>query len=201
MLKDKLSKTVLGVACFGEGAYKSKINGIKTPQYKTWRNMLERCYHPEKRSSTYEKCEVCEEWLNFQNFAKWYDENYYEVFNEKMCLDKDILVKGNKVYSPNTCCFVPMSINNLFIQTTAKRGEYPIGVTRHKRDNKLEVSCNIKGKDIYLGRFELNEEEKAFQCYKTFKEKHIKDIADEYERFIPKELYNAMIVWEISITD
>ena len=64
-------------------------------------------------------CSVYEGWHNFQNFAKWYEDNYYEIEEEQMHLDKDILVKGNKVYSPDTCVFVPETINGLFVKSNA----------------------------------------------------------------------------------
>ena len=198
MLKDKLSKTVLGVACFGEGAYKSKINGIKTPQYKTWRNMLERCYHPEKRSSTYEKCEVCEEWLNFQNFAKWYEENVYKCNNETMCLDKDILIKGNKIYSPSTCIFVPKGINCLFTNRKNNRGDLPIGV--NKQGDKFRSSCcNGRNKRVVLGTFD--DKHNAFLMYKINKELVIESMANKYKNKIPIKLYISMLNYKIEEYD
>lgn len=67
--------------------------------------MIKRCYNQKclLKDNTYRGCSVCDEWLNFQNFGEWYDENYYEVPNEVMDLDKDILHKGNKIYSPDNC--------------------------------------------------------------------------------------------------
>ena len=87
--------------------------------------MLRRCYDEKlhKKYPTYIDCKVCEEWLNFQNFAKWYYNNYYEIENEKICLDKDILHKGNKIYSPDNCVFVPNNINVLFVKSDKSRGD------------------------------------------------------------------------------
>lgn len=75
--------------------------------------MLRRCYDKQfqERQPTYKGCIVCEEWYNFQNFAKWFDENYYEIEGEKIALDKDLLKLNNKIYSPSTCCFLPQRIN------------------------------------------------------------------------------------------
>ena len=104
----------------GEGKYKTKENGKHTDKYTIWHNMLQRCYDPKfhERESTYEGCEVEDYLLNFQNMGEWIENNYYEVPGEKMCLDKDILRKGNKVYSRDTCIFVPKRINNLFIKSS-----------------------------------------------------------------------------------
>lgn len=86
--------------------------------------MLNRCCSGKlhKRESTYINCKVCDEWLNFQNFSEWFKNNYYEVEGQRMELDKDILNKGNKIYSPNTCIFVPHNINNLFTKMIKLEG-------------------------------------------------------------------------------
>ena len=185
----------------GEGKYTISKNGKYTNAYKTWKNMLERCYDEkfQNKNPAYKNCEVCEGWHNFQNFAKWYEENYYEINNQKMCLDKDILIKGNKIYSPNTCIFVPSNINNLFVKNNAKRGSLPIGVYYYKRNGKFKAQCSNGNKYINLGTYDTPEE--AFQCYKQFKENYIKQVADEYKPYIPKELYDAMYRWEVDIDD
>ncbi len=187
----------------GEGRYKIRDeNGKLTKCYNTWHSMLERCYAPKyhKKHPTYIGCEVCKKWLNFQNFAKWYYENYYVIEGERIDLDKDILIKGNKVYSPETCVFVPQRINELFTKRQNYRGKYPIGVMSYGNKNKFRVCCqNIFNKRENLGVYENKEE--AFYVYKRFKEKVIKQIADEYKDKIPQKLYNAMYRYEVEIND
>ena len=167
--------------------------------------MLKRCYSGEyqKKEPTYKDCTVCKEWLNYSNFKKWYDDNYYEIDGEQMALDKDILVKGNKLYSPETCVFVSSRINNLFTKNNSKRSKYYIGVNYRPEINSSNPYCascgNTKGDQIYLGYFKTPEE--AFYAYKEFKEKYIKQIADEYKPYIPQKLYDAMYRYEIEITD
>ena len=189
----------LGIGYIGEGLYKSKENKVETKQYRAWYHMLRRCYDTKYKEKhlTYENCSVCEEWLNFQNFAKWFDDNYYEILEEEMNLDKDILVKGNKEYGPNTCVFVPEKINILFIKHDTKRGQCPIGVTRS--GNKYQVKCNLNKEPKYLGRYDTKEE--AFLVYKTFKESAIKQMADQYRDLIPEKLYSAMYEYEVDIND
>jgi len=113
------------------------INGVRgmCPFYSIWSHMLERCYSKNKYR-TYEGVSVCDEWLVFSNFRKWMIEQPWEG----MQLDKDILVKGNKLYSQETCVFVPSRINSLLLDSRATRGEYPIGVCYHKKSTEIVSS-------------------------------------------------------------
>ena len=103
----------LGIGYIGYGKYKSRINREKTEEYIKWSSMLTRCYSKKlKQRENYIGCTVCEEWLNFQNFAEWYDNHKYYIPNiESLDLDKDIKFKGNKIYSPNTCILIPKRLN------------------------------------------------------------------------------------------
>ena len=169
--------------------------------------MLKRCYDEEylKKYLTYKGCEVAKNLLNFQNFGDWYEDNYYKIPSEKMHLDKDILVKGNKIYSAENCIFVPERINTLFTKCDKVRGECPIGVSYSKQDKKFQTYCRVydfkenKGKQIHLGYYETLEQ--AFEIYKQFKEQYIKQVADEYKDKIPQKLYDAMYNYEVEITD
>ena len=205
-IKCPYERRFYNVGYLGEGKYKVSENGKNTRVYDTWKAMLQRCYSEKEheRHPTYIGCEVYEGWHNFQNFAKCYKDNYYEVGNEKMCLDKDILFKGNKIYSPDTCIFVPETINKLFIKNDKNRGESVIGATLCK-NGKYQAQCNIinpetgKSKQEYLGLYDS--QEKAFQVYKYHKERNIKQIADYYKIHIPQKLYDAMYNYEVEIDD
>ena len=116
-----------------------------------------------------------------------------------MSLDKDILIKGNKIYSPDTCIFVPQNINLLFVKCDSTRGEYPIGVSYNKSRKKFRSRCRVNGKEVVIGYYDTTEE--AFLAYKEFKEHYIKQIADEYINLIPSTLYQAMITYEINYND
>ena len=200
-IKNPFSPTVYGIGFIGKGRFKSKDeNGKETKCYKMWLDMLRRCYCSklQEKFPTYKGCTVCPEWWNFQNFAKWYYSHFYEVGNEKMALDKDILKKGNKIYSAETCIFVPTSINVLFVKGDNKRGDYPIGVL--KEGNKFRASLSKgNGKAIHLGSFSTPNE--AYQVYKKHKEEYIKEVAEKYKSQIPHELYEAMINYEVEIDD
>lgn len=204
---NRYTSTVCGVGYLGEGKYVSAIYNKErksphTKQYQCWINMLRRCYNEQApQHRWYKDVVVCDEWLNFQNFAKWYDENFYIINDEIMNLDKDILIKGSKFYNPETCVFVPKHINLLVINHKESRGVLPIGIVldKRKKSPRYEADVFMNNKSIYLGMFDTIEE--AFQAYKQAKEKYIKQIADEYKEYIPDKLYQALYNWEIEITD
>lgn len=205
-IKCPYERNVYRIGYLGEGKYKTSEKGKITRVYATWHDMLKRCYDENfhKKHPTYKDCKVCENWLNFQNFAKWYYKNYYQIDGERMTLDKDILIKGNKVYSPDTCVFVPQTINNLFIKRDKARGDLFIGTTLHK-NGKYAVHCNLinpktgKSKLKHLGLYDT--QEKAFEVYKHYKERNIKQIADYYKDEISEKLYNKLYSYEVEVID
>ena len=194
-----------GVGYLGEGKYKMSENGKNTDEYDIWYHMLMRCYDPkyQEKHTTYRGCKVEDYLLNFQHMCEWLENNYYEIPGEKMCLDKDILCKGNKIYSRETCIFVPQKINTLFIKCNKSRGKDPIGVYQLPSGNYQAYCNNGYGKYIYLGIYSTKEE--AFRVYKQYKEKVIKDVIDSYEGEIPEPFYSrlkeAMYNYEVEIDD
>ena len=196
---------VYGVGYLGEGKYKMSNNGKTTDEYIIWHGMLKRCYDPKlhKKESTYKGCTVEEYLLNFQHMGEWINRNYYEIPGEKMCLDKDILCKGNKIYSRETCLFVPQRINLLFTKRDNARGNSPIGTTPNSSGNYVAQCCDGNGKKIPLGTYSTKEE--AFQVYKQYKEKVIKETIDSYKGKIPEPFYSrlreAMYNYEVEIDD
>lgn len=199
-VRNPYDKSVYGIGYLGEGNYKTRTNKKETKMYKTWSGMFERCYSEKYQESHqyYVGCTVAKEWHCFQNFAKWYDDNYYEVEEERMELDKDILVKRNRVYSPDACVFVPKDINTLFTKSDAARGDLPLGVDWNKSSYRSRC-LNGKGKSKHLGYF--NTAEEAFVAYKKYKEKVIRQIAEEYKDRIPDKLYEALLKYEVEIND
>ena len=194
-----------GMGYLGEGEYKMSENGKNNLWFKIWHHMLMRCYDPKyhEKYPTYKDCRVEDYLLNLQNAAEWYSENYYEVPGEVMCLDKDILNKGNKLYSRDTCIFVPQRINKLFVKSDKSRGKNPIGATELPSGN-YKVRCNnAYGKQIPLGTYSTKEE--AFKVYKEYKERVIKEVIDSYEGKIPEPFYSrlreAMYNYKVEIND
>lgn len=157
--------------------------------------MIHRCYDSilKERQPCYKECVLDENWLLFSNFKKWFDEHSVDDW----ALDKDILVKGNKVYSPNTCCFVPQEINSLLITSKKARGEYPIGVCRKGKKYGATLNCNKTR--VYLGTFDTITD--AFNVYKKMKEKRIKEIADKWKDQLEPRVYEALYNYKVEITD
>lgn len=194
-VKNPYHPSVCGIGYIGEGKHTCKENGKLTKSYKTWQNMLKRCYDKKEleRHPTYKGCFVEESWHNFQVFAEWFTNNYIDG----QALDKDILLKMNKVYSSETSCFVPYEINKLFVKGNKIRGELPIGVSKLR--NKFQSGLTINGKRVHLGHF--NTPEEAFQAYKTAKEDYIKEMANKWKDQITEETYQAMYNYKVEITD
>lgn len=191
-------KTCCGVGYIGVGIYNPKDYKIF---HNYWRSMLQRCYDKKlkEKHPTYKECSMCDEWLCFQTFAKWCEENYYQISNDKMCLDKDILIKENKIYSPNTCVFVNGLINKIFTKRQNDRGEYPIGVSYDKKSGLYTCNCNNRGKAVHLSQYTTPQ--KAFDVYKNYKEDYLKSIAEEYKNQIPVNLYETLCKYKVEITD
>lgn len=204
-IKCPYERTIYGVGYIGEGDYKVSKNRKHTRVYDTWHSMLERCYNEKyhEKYPTYKDCSANEEWHNFQNFGEWYEENYYEVEGQRMNLDKDILVKHNKIYSPDTCIFVPQTINKLFIKCDNTRGDSVIGTS--PKNGKYQAYCRMinpetgKSRLEYLGLYDT--QEKGFEVYKYYKEKNIKEVADYFKGQIPDKLYDALYDYEVEIDD
>lgn len=192
--------SVLNVGYLGIGEYNVKVNNVLSSYYRVWNDMLRRCYSEKHQinNMTYIGCTVTDEWKCFQNFAKWYHVNYDSNIMSRWELDKDILVKGNKIYSPETCCFVPAEINGIFTKSNSKRGKYPIGVSLH-REGKFQANVVKNKKRVYLGLYHTPEE--AFQAYKQVKEQYIKEVADKWKGLISNKVYKAMYDYQVEITD
>lgn len=201
-VKNPHSPSVFGVGYFGEGEYKSRDEfNEKTIHYNRWHRILDRCYRVNRsiKNRSYENTTVCSEWHNFQNFSKWFYENWKPYMDDTWHLDKDILVRDNKVYSPETCCFVPGEINNLLSVKKSNRGDYPPGVTLRKDGKRFQSRVTKYGKRVCLGYF--NTPEEAFLAYKEAKEKYIKEVADKWKELIDPRVYEAMYKFEISEHD
>lgn len=199
---NNMLRSVYGVGYIGDGDYSKKHNNL---HYNFWSNMLGRVYGKllGKSLPTYVDADVSEGWHNFQNFAAWCEtQPFFDTKDDKgksYHLDKDILVKGNKIYSPETCCFVPHEINSLIVKSDAKRGNYPLGVTYVHERHLFRAVHNVQGKQKFLGYFHTAEE--AFGAYKEAKESYIKQVAEKWKGEIDDKVYEALLQWKIEITD
>lgn len=169
----------------------------KSVAYRRWQCMIKRCYgiKEQQKHPTYKDCFVCEEWHLYSNFKKWFEdpENGYQ---DGYQLDKDILVKGNKVYSPQTCCFVPQRINTIVCKS--RRGVLGVSINKN---GLIVATLGKQGKSCHLGSYKSIEE--AFETYKREKEKHIMEVATEYfsRGQITEKVYNALMNYGVEYDD
>lgn len=190
-VKNPNQPIICNIGYIGVGKYVSSLNSKDTKVYTTWTHVLKRCYN-EKRQSlqpSYIGCTVDPIWHNFQNFASWHESNYVEGWY----IDKDILVKNNKVYGPDTCCFVPREINTLF---TNKRKNIEIRKNKNN-ENKYKAVLGVKGKGIYLGTY--NSFDDAFLAYSKAKEDRIKSVAEKYKDTLNTKVYDTLINYKVTI--
>lgn len=206
IVKNPYFPSVYGIGIIGN-KYIRSINCREIKEYEAWKCMLRRCYDNKTQSNqpTYKNVTCCKEWLNYENFYEWLHSqpNFDKWKNGKRwALDKDILNKGNKIYSPENCCLIPQNVNCLFLKREAERGKYPIGVS-YVNNRGFLATCNnsITGERAELGYYSTPEN--AFNAYKVYKENIIKQVAEiEYEKGnITKQCYNAMLNYEVEIDD
>ena len=200
-VSDKLQKGVKGVGIKGDAP--SRIGGVLDIAYTYWCSMLIRCYDQNKQGQLqyYEGCSVSEHFKNLEYFSTWCSKQIgfdaTDCKGKSFQLDKDILVRGNKVYSEDTCCFVPQQINKVIMDSKKIRGAYPVGVTLTR--SRFRAAISRYGKVTHIGNFDNAEE--AFLAYKQAKEDYIKEIANKWKDQIDPRIYEALMNWEINIDD
>ena len=199
-IKDPYVPLVYGVGVSGI-KYPSKLNGRNTREYDLWHSMLQRCYSDTYKNKypTYEGCKCSENFKSYEYFYEWCHKQIgFGVADFE--LDKDLLVKGNKVYSENVCVFIPSEINSLLTKRTASRGNHLIGVCWSNANKAFvaQVRKN-KGKREWLGCF--NTELEAFNAYKQAKESFVKEQANNWKSQIDERAYNALMSYEVNVND
>lgn len=188
--------SVFDVGYVGSGEFKTSLNGIFTEEYKAWCSMMARCYSDsfKKNELSYKECSVHRDWHNFQVFAKWYtSQKQYKLGYQ---LDKDILVTGNKIYSKDTCCLVPVEINKGVIGSKdVEKDKFGIS----KRPNgKYQLRYSEFGKRVHVGDFE--DIKSARDKYLEMKSKYVRKLGEIYKECIDKEVYERLSKWNIILT-
>ena len=184
-VKNNNRKSVFGVGYIGYGNYKASIKSNHNKCYSIWRGMLQSCYYQYKEFNiTYENVDVCDDWHNFQNFAKWFEENYIEGWQ----LDKDLLCTDYKIYSPITCCFIPQEINCLL-----KEQKETTGTVKVK--NKYKSQISVDKIHNHIGTFDSLED--ANKAYKEEKKKYVLSVAEQYKEQLNINVYHKLINYEV----
>lgn len=195
-------KTILDDECVdGKWVQHKRIDGksLRTHSYNVWVHVRQRCTNKSTKRdhTTYTTCEMSEFFSDFNSFAEWhtkqvgYKEPYYQI-------DKDILVRNNKIYSENTCVLVPPALNAFFVSNKARRGEFPIGVTFNQREQKFKSAIRIDGKKLHLGYFKSADA--AFLAYKNAKELEAKRWAERLqsgEYLVDERVITALQNWRV----
>jgi len=178
--------TLCGIGYSGEGKYSS----LNKDAYLRWKGMIQRCYDNNRNHNQkcYERVAVCEEWHNFQNFAEWFYEKYDFKLMKNWCIDKDILSLEHKVYSPETCCLVPLIINNALVKNQNKNSGKTIGVKA--RRGRYYVSFYKKGEKFISELYATEKEAYELFCYE--KDKYIIELAEEYKYALDTKAYTKL---------
>lgn len=190
-VKNPYDRSICGHGYIGVGQYKA---GSNVRAYVIWRSMFMRCYAETSKHlfpAYYGVCSVCREWCNYQVFAKWYYDNYYEV-DGRLHIDKDILCPGNKIYSPDKCLLVPQRINMLFVKHRKNHFNLPEGILLTKSG---KYKTTYQG--VSYGTFSTIEE--AICKYLETKENAIQTIAESYKSIIPQKVYDALKNYEVTV--
>ena len=169
-------------------------------EYSIWNGVRQRCYNENIRHLTpsYQEVEMSENFKRYSYFKEWCH-NQIGFDQDGWQLDKDILVKGNKVYSEYTCCFVPQEINAALTNNKSVRGSFPSGVIYNCTKTRYRARIQRGDKWESLGTYDTPEE--AFYAYKPVKEAHIKSLAEKWKDQIDPRVYEALMNWTIEITD
>ena len=193
-VKNYYKPDIFGKGFFGIGEYKSVINGKSAEEYESWSGMMERGYSPKlkEKHPTYRDCSVCEEWYDFQVFAKWY--TLQEFYGHGYSLDKDLLVKGNKLYSPETCTLLPRGLNSMLSAPNKSKSGLMLGVRKEGTRYSSRIGLGSFGRK-YLGSF--NTEIEAHEAYVTARERYIKNKALEWANRIEWEAFVALMKWTV----
>ena len=198
-------KRVYGVGINDWHTAISNGGGKHIPEYKMWSRMLERSLSEKWKAChpTYKDVSVDPRWYSMSTFISDVSTliGYEEAINGSWHLDKDLLVKGNRTYSKDTCCFIPIEINSLMVMHRSSRGAHPCGVHFRKRYTKRPYCAVISRGGAYktLGYFATAEE--AFYVYKEAKEAYIKEVANKWKDQIDPRAYNALMNYQVEITD
>ena len=194
-VRDLYYRSVLDVGYLGEGPYSHLLTH---KVYHDWYDMFRRCYDLKfkAKNKTYKECYVDDSFHCLQDFGLWYDK---QRAPEDWCVDKDLLVRNNKVYGAETCCRLPVELNTCINRQTSKRTEICIGV--YDINGNIYSRFNVLGLSKAFG-YRCDESiSNAFHYYKKHKEAYIKKLAKHYKSELKKRVYDALMTYEVRQDD
>jgi hypothetical protein len=192
-IRNRYLPTFCGVGVIGDAVFDPRGR-----MYRKWSQMLMRVYYEPARAKykTYADCSVCSEWHVLGQFNDWY---IRQIIEPGWQIDKDLLVKGNKVYGPTYCVFLPRELNSFLTKRQNCRGEQPIGVSRVQETGRYLAQMTKGGRSLHIGSY--NTPEEAFQAYKKCKEGYARELAAKWRDKIDLRAYNALMNYTVEITD
>ena len=176
-----------GLCGIGYSGMKMNTEMRHSVSYYKWKNMVQRCYDKKvhkKYKPEYKDKSVCEEWLNYSNFKIWFDEHFVPSKNNQIDLDKDLLVQGNKIYSPETCVFL-LHYQNTMFERSAKDKIY------EKEDGTFVIGGGKKKTYATL------KEAEDIVCERN--QNRIESVAEKCKGSIPMCAYEAMLNWDVRL--
>ncbi len=199
VIKDKYIPSILEIGIVGN-KYPTTINYKSTKEYQIWNSILNRCYNPKIHNikPTYSNCSISTTFKFYESFYEWCQQQI-GFHNQDWELDKDLLIKNNKVYSENTCVFLPQEINTFLTKRGNNRGNYPIGVSFDSNSKKFKAQISKGSKKIHLGLF--NTPKQAYLIYKNAKEDYCKELANKYKSDLDPRAYTALINYRVDDYD
>ena len=194
-VRNPFSKHENGYSFTGYGYCHTIDSKLRAIIYSLWRGMVQRTlsntYSKKRKRNVYEQSTLCEEWYNFQVFCKFVYENKY--YNVGYQLDKDLLVRGNKHYSPETCCFLPLELNGVICSDFENSNGLPLGV--NTKYDYYEAAISYRGKRKRIGKYKTPEEASA--AYVEAKEAYVKELALEWKDKIEPRAFEALMNWTV----
>lgn len=190
---------------FGAGKYKARIgsssvNSKSTNEYRSWINMLSRCYDPnyigtKAGQMCYSGVQVEDSWLNFQVFAEWYCKELVVVElkspETKFVLDKDLLSPNVKIYSPETCCLIPEQLNIVLVDKLSLNKTRKLSTIRKCKNGTYSIGVSLNKKFTTFSGYKTEKE--CFDLYLSIKEKELNNLIEKYKFLLNEKVYLALI--------
>ena len=192
-------RKLYGVGILGDKYKTTDSAGKQIKEYGVWHRMIERCYSEKfkEKNPCYKNCRVGENFKFYPYFFDWCQSQY--GIDKNWELDKDLIIKGNTIYSETTCVFIPKEINASLARHKNRSKKLPLGVRYSLRDKKYVARIKIKGKEKFLGSFD--NETDAFNSYKIAKENFIKSLAETWKDGLDPRAYTALMNYKVEMTD